>query len=208
MQHTLADITGIFFISFVVMMAAGFYFKDRFQIREFCVRTLVVLVLAVNIIGIQFVPVVHLQKFGSPSEENITHHEIRIVDANGNEIVLDARAVEPVPYSRLHGVYGVWGSMLNGSNGTNDAVGRHIFTEACSYRQEIQSGPFIWKNSFQIPQHEYGEKWTAKELASYDNFTALRVYRVQKVLNEEETAFETRSETEIYELTPDKHTCS
>lgn len=203
-MSTLSYLVLLFFVMFFLGTAVAFYVRDRFYTRQAYVATFFTCLLLVSIVGIQFVPMVHFHKFASEGPEEHTDYELRMVDEQGNEITLDARAVEPLPASRLSRL---GNHMVNEySEPEREATAAYVFEEGQSYRAYVESNPTIRADTVEFPRHGISYRWTSEELANYDDFTQLRVYEVQKVLTENGTEIERESSELVYEWNSDEST--
>ena len=198
---TLSYLVLTFFVVFFLGTAFTFYVRDRFYTRQAYVATFFTCLLLVSIVGIQFVPMVHFHKFSSEGPEEHTDYELRMVDEQGNEIALDARAVEPLPTSRLSRLGDHM--VTEYSEPEREDTAAYVFEEARSYRAYVESDPTIRADTVEFPRHGVSDRWTSEELAKYDDFAQLRVYKVQKVLTEDGTGIETQSSELVYEWDSD-----
>jgi len=124
-----------------------------------------------------------------------------MVDERGKEITLDDRAVKPLTPYRLS----LLGNrMVNEySEAERENTAAYVFEEARSYRAYVESDPTIRADKVEFPRHELSDRWTSEELAKYDDFAQLRVYKVQKVLTEDGTEIEIQSSELVYEWDSD-----
>lgn len=150
-----------------------------------------------SLVGSQFLPVVTLHKFVQEGPEERTEYEIRTVDTRGNELLLDARAIDPVPASRVT----VLGERMahEYDREAREAAGKHILEESRAYRASIESGPPVRSDRLEFPRHGFGFRWDANTLSEYGDFVAVRVYEVDITYSEDATEVVSRTESLAYE---------
>lgn len=194
-----ASVRLLFFVSFFVGTAVAYRFRDRFHVRRLHVGTLLVTLLLVNVVGIGLVPAVKMHKFPTTGPEEETVHEFRMVDEDGNELLLDTRAVDPMPPTRVSeiGRYVVH----RYDEDTRREVASFVFEEAREYRRARESSGTVG-TGVEYPRHEYGFEWTPELLAEYDRFVAVRVYEVEITMSEDGTEIASKSATQQYEYRP------
>lgn len=120
-----------------------------------------------------------------------------MIDDENNELLLDARATEPIPPSR-HTMLG--STMVEDCNETErQHVSTFLLDEAREYRESIESDPILHPDRVKFPQHEYGHRWTEAQLSAYGELVGLRIYQVNRTFTQDGSDVASRSETMVYE---------
>jgi len=189
-------IISVTYSLFVLGMALAYKWRDRYNIRQLCIVAFFICLLVVNISAIQVFPFVNLQKYTYAVDDTVTQYEIRIVDERGQEISLDPRAVEPVRPGKITDSF-----IQDYSKEQRARTISHLFNEAKSYRENVESKPVVRQSTYQFPKHDVGYRWTAAELSEYGAFERVRIYRVEKTFTGDNTAVNIESEV-IYEWSP------
>ena len=203
MLDHVAPFTEIIFPTVYVLFFLGtlccLAFAHRRIARQVWLAGFVATLLAVTLVGMPLMPVVDMHKFSEPNDEERTYYEVRIVDAAGNELEFDDRATPPTSGSRTSTIAG--DMVAEYDDEERMAMGEFFASNAIEYRAEIESGGPPAYERVQPPRYVDDERWTADELAAYEEFEAVRVYERTITFNDETTAVE--SNTERLRLTVD-----
>lgn len=165
----------VFFVGFFTITAVAYYYHDRIRIRQSWLVFVFTVVIIMNTTGIYMVPFAHLHKFTGAAAQEQTVYEVRVVDEHGETLSYDARAVEPLPGSRLNEL----GKQMTTeySNATRHEVSRFLLQNACEYRSSIESGQLIRLDRMEFPEHGLDYRWTDKILSTYGDFAGIHVYK-------------------------------
>lgn len=138
-----------------------------------------------------------------------------MLDAEGNELPLDARAIEPVTLAK-ESVLADW--ILHGCNESERRrVAGYVLSEAKDFRESLESGRFA-RGPVTFPQHNYGLRWTRETLSEYGDLVALHIYERNLTLTDDGTDVASATEQRVYEysgpaadastLSREEHVCS
>lgn len=156
--------------------------------------------LVVTVLGAPILPVVDMHKFSQPSSEEQTYHELRVVDADGNEIRYDTRAVPPMQGTRTSGV-GHW-MVERFDDERRLEMAQFLLSEAEEYRAELLADGRDGLERLQPPRYVDEERWTAADVRGLARFESIRVYRHTVVYDEDSTEIESRKTELRLEVNP------
>ncbi|OYR39676.1 hypothetical protein DJ82_09260 [Halorubrum sp. Ib24] len=200
------------FCGFFLLSALAVIFSDRqYVTKSYLAGFLIVLLLFQTVIPITISPFINWHKFSEPKPIESTEYEIRVVDANGQEIKVDEKAllahdgIYPLPAERL---------VSNESSEEDQEIARWLLDRTNTYRTAVERGhptrgtvpSDVWNNPrrlYRFPAHSSGG-WTAEELSGYSEFVGIRVYQVRTVTSTDGTEITSRSEELVLELYPER----
>lgn len=204
-----------FFFGFFGLALLAVSADEESPIRRGFLFVVVVLLLGSNLTGIGVLPLVELQKFSIAESENVTYHELRVVDADGNELVYDARAAPP-----LQGALVRWLARDMATTHTpavRQRVGRYLLRRARQYRASLRDDSVSMASYVDYPRHVLDHRWPADSvdgtgaravphewsgvsLGSYDRFVAIRVYEVEITSSADGRTITAYSERKVVEV--------
>jgi hypothetical protein len=176
-------IRPVFFITFFVLTAIAYRFRDEFHLRQTYVCVLLISLLVVNIAGVHLLPIATLHKFQSVGPEERTLYELRVVDANGNELPYDARAASPLPGSQVNSLS--YHSINVFNQAEREELAKFLFRRAQQYRQYVESNPFVRSDFVKFPRYGLDYRWNQELLSKYVDFVGLRIYERHVVYSAE-----------------------
>jgi hypothetical protein len=159
-----------------------------------------VLLLVGNVTGLSIFPFMHWYKFSEPRGQEVTSYEIRVADADGNEIVYDARAAPPLINSmstlarHMHTDY---------DTETRERVARHLLTNANAYRERVEQKGADPAGLLAFPRHTLDYRWTEERLQGHSTFVSVRVYKLTTRTTDDGTELASRTDELVLEVTPD-----
>jgi hypothetical protein len=189
-----------FYLAFLGGTLLILVLKHRAYARRLWLTGFLSSLLVVTLLGAPILPVVDMHKFPDPSPEERTYHELRVVDADGEEVRYDARAVPPMQGTRTSRL-GRW-MVEDYSDEKRLEIAGFLIREAEEYRASLLAGGRAPIERLQPPRYVDEERWTAAEVRDLSRFESIRVYRHTIVYDEDSTGIESR-ETELrLEVTP------
>ena len=199
-------VLAVFFLGFFVLTAIAIAFQRRRYVRTGYLAVFFSILLFVNVTSLTLFPFMHWYKFSEPRGEELTSHLVKVVDSDGEELLIDARATPPL----IGSSYYVLGYHVDRwySHGTRRderirrEVGRYLLSHVCSYRDRIERGPVPLTDRIDFPRHTLDYEWSRRELADYSEFTAIRVYEVEIRTSEDGSRVTSYTETRIAEMDP------
>jgi hypothetical protein len=196
---------AVFFGFFAVALVA-LMLRDRKHIRPLFGLFIVTLILGSSLTAIQPIPVINANEYTVISPEQYTHYDLRVVDADGDELPYDPRAMRPNLQNEE--LAENLGKKRTGSNKTEIAYTRaerrqisgFLLEEAREYRHDVKTGSYP-RSVFTFPPHHVRGHWSASDLSNTSEFVGIRVYRMdvtfrnrgrEAVVNDEELVYEFR----------------
>lgn len=164
----------LFFIGFFIAALIGIAFNTNSKVRNTYVVGLFLIIIFFNVTGGTLLPITHWQKFTQYTEQDQTVHEIRVVDANGNELHYDHRATLGVDGVTIF----IMQQELMEDRPREEKVrrARFLLQRANVYRERVESRPVT--SYVRFPPHGLDNIWTPKRLDGYAEFVGIRVYRI------------------------------
>jgi len=165
----------LIFIIFVLGTSFTLLFRDQVIIRRTYLVGFFTILIVVNLVGLQMFPFIHLHKFTASADDEMTFHEVRVVDENGNELIYDGRATAHFDEFQMQQI---GESLANEySDAEADRAARHLLEQAIEYREVVEKGG-EWHQNLRFPRHTRDYHWTSEEVASLEEFESIRVYKV------------------------------
>ena len=195
------------FVGFFVASLAALAFRNREVVRRSYVVFLLCLLLGSSLTGLQPIPIVNANEYSSVSPERYTHYDLRVVNADGDELPYDPAAMRPAiqneELAENMGKVGV------GSNKTRVAytpsqrreMAAFLLRNAREYRDGLDAG---WDPlaALAFPPHHLRDHWTAGELDGFSKFVAIRIYRIEVTFAENGRRTVTDEAELVYEYRP------
>lgn len=172
-----------FFIGFFLISAIAIRFNRNKHIREGYIVLFICLLLFVNISTISLFPFMHWYKFSEPRTAETTSHLIKVVDSDGRELLLDARATPPLIGSSYYALGYQMDEVYSPEK--RHEVGGYLLGNACQYRERLQRGSLPLTKLIEFPRHTLDYQWSAQHLNGYSEFTAIHVYDVRMQTSED-----------------------
>lgn len=193
-----------FYVAFFAGTLLLLALKERRYARRLWLTGFLSVLLVITLLGAPIVPIVDMHKFAEPTPEEQTYHEFRVVDADGDEIRYDTRAIPPMQGTRTSAL---GSAMVNRYDDERRLeLAAFMLENAREYRAEVESGGPSAAERLQPPRYVDEERWTAADLADHSAFVSIRVYRHRIVFSADSTEIETRETTLQLEVTPDEGT--
>lgn len=189
-----------FFIGFFLATLVAFVYNENRLVRQVYVGGFVTLLVATNLVLPTPAPFVKWHKFSDLRPDDLTRHEIRVVDASGNEIIYDNHAT--------WGVDGIsmkyaWEGMLNASTPEQrEMMAQYLLREAQEHRARLRDRSSL--HLLRFPPHGPSNTWVATELEPYDRFVGIAVYRIELQTSADGTEVTDYSEERLYEYVPNE----
>jgi len=177
------------FYGFFVMSLVALAFREHDLIRRSYVVVLLCLLLATSLTAFEPIPLRDVHEYSSVSSEQRTHYEVRVVDAEGDELPYDPLAVPPAREATSLGIVGE--NMVAGPDARTTytpsqrrEVARYLLRSAREYRRRLKAGRRRPATALAFPAHYLRDYWTTDELRDYSRFVAIRVYRTEVTFSE------------------------
>lgn len=113
--------------------------------------------------------------YAHAAKHHITFYEVRVADARGRAIRLDARAAPPTMATPLNRIAKRMKD-LPGDDGLR--IADFLLRKAADYRAEVERRGRVGHPAWKFPAHQMGYRWTADGLADYGPFVELQVVRI------------------------------
>lgn len=164
------------FFGFFAVAGLAFIFSDHSFTREAFIAILISGLLLASLTGAWSLPFVQYHKYTSAQDDDYTYYAIYIEDASGNEIRDDSRAISPG---------GSHTTISQIEDDEFDETAAFMLTQARDHREEVERGAYSGVENLRFPPPSLSNTWTAEELAAYDEFVAINIYRVHIVYEED-----------------------
>lgn len=195
-------LAAYFFGFFIATLVAIVYNENR-MVRRVYVGGFITLLIATNLVLPPVAPLTQWHKFSHVPPAEQIEHEVRVVDANGNELRYDQRATWLVDgVSMRHGQE----VLLNGESERQHEFARYLLEEAREYRVHLENRSAV--RLLRFPPHGTANTWVASELKAYDRFVAIRLYRMEIETSPDGTEIVGYSEEIIYEFSEEPTTAT
>jgi hypothetical protein len=198
---TLARI--VLLTGFVLATIGAVALSDRPLVRRSYVAGFFACLLLVNAVGVAALPFVHWHKFSAEAPTVEIDHQFRVVDAAGRELDYDHRATLGADGVSM---YLIHTRLDEYDDAQRAAVAGYLFERAVLYREAVESRSAL--HLVRFPPHDIENAWDTPELAEYDAFVGLRLYRIEFVSDAAGTGVESRSETVLEEWRFDDRTAA
>ena len=113
--------------------------------------------------------------YAHAAKHHITFYEVRVADARGRAIRLDARAAPPTMATPLNRIAKRMKD-LPGDDGLR--VANFLLRKATDYRTEVERRGHVDHPIWKFPPHQMGYRWTVDDLAHFGPFVELQVVRI------------------------------
>lgn len=185
-----------FFAGTLVLLALS----DREMARRVWLAGFLSVLVVITVLGAPVLPVVDMHKFSQPTPEERTYHEFRVVDADGEEIRYDTRAIPPMQGTRTSSLG--YSMIERYDDERRLELAAFMLKHAREYRANVEAGGPSAVERLQPPRYVDEERWTAADLAGLSMFESLRVYRHTIVFSADSTEIESKETTLELEVTP------
>ena len=189
-----------FYLAFLGGTLLLLVLKERPYARRLWLGAFLSSLLVVTVLGAPILPVVDMHKFPEPTPEEQTYHELRVVDAEGDEIRYDTRAVPPMQGTRTSRL-GRWMVERYDDQRRLEMAG-FLLREAEEYRAALLTDGRRPLERLQPPRYVDEERWTAAEVRELSRFESIRVYRHTVVFSEDSTGIESKDTELRLEVNP------
>jgi hypothetical protein len=181
-------------IGFVLATIVAVALSDRPLVRRSYVAGFFACLLLVNAVGVAALPFVHWHKFSAEGPAVEVDRQFRIVDAAGRELDYDHRATLGADGVSM---YLIHSRLDEYDDAQRAAVAGYLFDRAVLYRGAVESRSAL--HLVRFPPHDIENTWDKPELAGYDAFVGIRLYRIEFVSDAAGTGVESRTETVLEE---------
>lgn len=196
-------ILPVFFTVFFLLAFLGVALGSRWYARETFMAYFFVLLLVFNFIApVTLLPFISWSHFAEPRPQTVHHDEIRIVDANGNELKIDKHGTlnsDGISISRL-----TEAMLQEYDEEKNEQVTRYLISKSRERRQDVMTRSAI--DYLRFPPHSLTSTWTPSVLSGTDRFIGIRIYRMTFVTSSNGTEIRSYEETLLLEVYPDETT--
>lgn len=191
----LFELRAVWFGVFYGVLAVVFLLKDRYPLRKpFVIGFFAVLCVTV-VAGTHFLPFMAWDKFPNTYPETETEYELRVVTADGHEVVYDIRAT--LGSDGVNEQYLTTAMAEEYSDCQNQVVMSYLLDRAREYRVRVESGT-VWSFA-RFPPHGLTDIWTKKELQPYSRFVGVRLYERTITSSEDGSAIRSVDEALLLE---------
>jgi hypothetical protein len=163
-----------FFLCFFAAAGVAIYFNDRTVSRQGFLALFFVFLLLSGSTGLFAWPFFNWHLYPGERSAEESFYELRVVDADGDELKYDARAAPPIlatPVKRL-----TTQMATEYTAEQRRRMGCYLLDRARSYRAEVGE-PSIGE-AVKFPRHQFGFRWQPRHLDGIDRITAVRGYAV------------------------------
>lgn len=191
-------VVPLFFVGFFLATFVGILASENTYVRRTYIGGFMTLLVLSNLlIPVVPAPITQWHKFSELRPTEQTHYQFRIVDASGNEIVYDDKAIWSVGGISMRFAHD---QVLEGATQEErDETARYLLSEAREYRAHLRDRSPA--HFLRFPPHGVGGTWSHSELEPYDRFVGIRLYRVEIATSADGTEIIDHSEEQVYEYT-------
>lgn len=185
----------LFFIGFFSATFITIYLhRNRYIKQTYLAGFFIGLIVFNTIMPIGILPYIDWHKFSEPREQEQTYHELRIVDANGEEIPYDKRA----PQNHEAGFHSsIMTDMTEKyTEDRNREIMMFLLYRAEEYRDQRENQSLIYYVRF--PDHGMHGEWTGIQLAEYAEFVGIRLYQVDIRTSDDGTEITEYNEDRVF----------
>lgn len=186
------------FVGFFTLAGIAAYYNESKVVRRSFVAVLLVVLVVSGATGLYVWPFFNWHLYPGQQSQTETFYELRVVDAEGNELKYDARAVRPALATPMRR----YGKKMVADFTRNERrrFGCFLLDGAESYRDAVghrQSVPYPLK----FPPHQFGYQWTPERLNGIGEIRAIRDYRITVTLSEDGRLVRNYDEEMVLEVT-------
>lgn len=186
----------VFFIGFFLAALAAIVCNENRYVRGAYVGGFISLLLVTNtVVPVAPAPLIQWHKFSEIRPTEQTRHEIRIVDASGNEIRYDDKATWKTNGVAMRTVRK--GLLRDATPKERREIARYLLRKAREHRTHLRDRSPL--HVFRFPPHGTANTWTVTELDAYDRFVGIRLYRMEFVTSPDGTEVTDYTEEVVYE---------
>lgn len=193
-------VSAVAFVGFFIIAGVAVLAVERYpDIKKLFVFVLISGVLFGGVVFSAW-PFFTWSLYGEPIPENLTNHEVVVVDSDGSTLKYDARAAAPAlatPLNR-HATY----LATDATQERQRETGCFLLREAIEYRNSIGTTDFQEMGKF--PPHQIGFKWTESRLSDFGQITTLRVRKVVTEFSGDGTTIESRTSKPVLNISKEK----
>lgn len=191
---------GVFSCFFLAAAIAVRYNENK-QVRTGFLAIFITFIIVSGLTGLYVWPFFSFHLFESPGSEQITFHELRVADGEGQEIRYDARAAPPIvgSISRRYSNAMVGAERFS----TNETLVQacYFLSQAREYREQIDNEE--QKVSI-TPRHQRDFRWTAERLNGFNELDRIRIYSVEATIATDGSRVSNQSSKLILEVTQEQ----
>ncbi|WP_318568765.1 hypothetical protein [Salinigranum marinum] len=189
-------VVPLFFVGFFVATFVGILASENTYVRRTYIGGFIALLVLSNLLVPAVpAPITQWHKFSELRPTEQTHYQFRIVDASGNEIVYDDKAIWSVGGISMRFAHD---QILEGATQEErDEAARYLLSEAREYRAHLRDrspGHFL-----RFPPHGVAGTWSYSDVEPYDRFVGIRLYRLEIETSADGTEIVEHSEEAVYE---------
>ena len=188
---SLSSLLQLCFVAFFVGTAFALAFHRHRYVKRSYVAGFLVVFLVVNLTGLAVLPMMHWHKFSEPRPESQTHHSLRLVTAEGEELSYPTEATlsaDSVSFSAL-----TRKMRTEYSPAQNRRLVRYLLVRARDHRQAARHRSVV--QYLRFPPHGFLESWDQATIRSNVPLVGLRLYRTNLTTSPDGTEVLSRSET-------------
>lgn len=182
-------ILALVFFGFFLGTVAALAFRDRPFVVKGYLGCFFTAFIVVNLVGLTVSPFVSMHKFPINAGDGASGNYLYLVDGNGNEILVDPRAIPPAGTRDSD----VAGKIIEVDTDEQQALADYIIDESNEYREYVESDPAIRRDRVTYPEHGAINRWTSSDLEGIGEFVAIRVYEQRIQFTDDSTAVESES---------------
>lgn len=161
----------------------GFFAVSLFVIRFRNTRAtrsayvgIVLGMMSLSLVGLLIAPFVPYALYSHTAPPEMETNEIRVVDTDGDTLLYDGRAAEPMTGPSLNELADDLVEECNEAYARE--IGTYLLEQGRSYRDEVGDDSFDPVEALRFPRHNLDFKWTEERLEGYSRFRAIQVYHV------------------------------
>lgn len=186
-----------YFVGFFLATLVAIVYNENRVVRRAYVGGFMSLLIATNLFLPPVAPLTQWHKFSNVPPDEQVMHEVRVVDASGDEIRYDASATWAVDgISMRHARE----EMLGADPERRRELARYLLEEAREHRVHLRDRSAV--HLLRFPPHGTANTWVASELEAYDRFVGIRIYRMEIETSPDGTEITAYSEEVVYEYLP------
>ncbi|WP_237713461.1 hypothetical protein [Halococcus hamelinensis] len=181
----------ICFVAFFVGTAFALAFHRHRYVKRSYIAGFLVVFLVVNLTGLAVLPMMHWHKFSEPRPESQTHHSVRLVTAEGEELSYPTEATlsaDSISFSAV-----TRKMRTEYSPAQNRRLTRYLLVRARDHRQAARHRSAL--QYLRFPPHGFLGSWDEATIRSDVPLVGLRLYRTNLTTSPDGTEVRSRSET-------------
>lgn len=171
------DVATFIFAAFFIPTAVALYFHRHTAIRRLYMAYLLVLICIPGLgLALWHWPFFSWHLYATRTGTEVTFSELRVAEADGDELKYDARAMPPTSQTPLVR----FAQRIQELEPEEAGEFAEVLLQAANrYADDLQGGRPNLLERLRFPRHQFGFQWSHEDVAGVEEFIELRVYEVQ-----------------------------